>query len=1060
MLCRLIFSFSIVLSSGLLWGKEFFVAPHGNNQNKGSVGAPFKTIQHGVNALSPGDTLTILPGRYHEAVLWRFNGSPRKITTVRAQIPGTVLLHGDVPVSGFKAVPGKNNCFVLPYPQMPEGVNESDTYNVYKKDDSFVVSPHASYNAYSYDAAKKLLYIATSDGKAPEFHAITVSRIPRYGFNVLPVKGKVRNVVIEGLSARGFSRIGLTAHSSLWGFSISSGENCIIRNCNSYLNEGGISFYASDKCRIENCRGYANGTSKFVVGGNFGGYSCKNSTIDNCFSFKSRTGGAKFYGTNFCNTISNTISIEDYRGHLRIKPNDKGSKFINNYAPGLVGCYRNYNCVFVRNDYDPEGKGGPTSLILKKRHVTSFPNDFADPWNFDLRLQKNSQLKQGFAGTDFYFVSPSGNDKNDGRSVKSPWKSLKNVPDGATVYLLPGTYAGGLELTASNVTVAGRGQHAPILIKGGKNGLLVKGNNTTLKLLEFSGQSGSAVVLSKGKLTVERCHFTKLGNCVSVLDSGSVHIAHSNVAADVKNILSGEKITGSFLHNISKHSPKKLFSCSNAPAPQKELSFDGLPLGTYFFLCVPQELKANNITANATSSTTAEVYWTMNCTPGSRLYYKESTAKAYKMLSGIAKDSFFHSISLRELKPDTQYDFYLSFQPKINYTVGSSCLPRDLDLRKLKSASTKSFSFRTPAKDRAPRTWYVAVNGNDKNSGDKTAPFRTVSRAALATAPGDTVIIGEGTYTEIVYITASGKKGKPITFKAAPRAEVWFEGAHRRFCRAFVLWGKEYLNFDGLRFKEFGTEFPNGSGSFVVFGGGNITISRCMHDGRGQGYSCPFFNARYTKNFTLTQSVCIDGMTAMTMVEADNVKITNNIFKKPSIWVAAFLLSDKGKFLFANNIVTDNIRAKISQSPLHFSHWENIIEKNNIYFMRYPRELRKITGCWINGKYVQMTLDEFYKKKGEDGKSFFIDPGIKVLSTQLCWKNNAERERDMKKGMLFFKKNNIEEDGKNPQKTTQYRHWNFEDFFAPEIYKKYKIGLNDALFKDVSVKPQKGYDQR
>ena len=50
------------------------------------------------------------------------------------------------------------------------------------------------------------------------------------------------------------------------------------------------------------------------------------------------------------------------------------------------------------NDYDKNGKGGPTSLLLKKRHAVTFPEDFADPWNFDLRLQKGSQFKKGFAG--------------------------------------------------------------------------------------------------------------------------------------------------------------------------------------------------------------------------------------------------------------------------------------------------------------------------------------------------------------------------------------------------------------------------------------------------------------------------------------------------------------------------------------------------------------------------------------------------------------------------------------------------------------------------------------
>ena len=150
---RVLFAAAAVLFplSGILCAAEFFVSPAGNDSGKGSLKAPFRTIQTGVNKLKPGDTLTILPGLYRESVKRHFDGDPAKRTTVRAQIPGTVLIHGDRAVTGFKSLPGKSNCYVLPCPQSPQGVNELDTLTMYKKDDTFLNTPHASYGVWSYN---------------------------------------------------------------------------------------------------------------------------------------------------------------------------------------------------------------------------------------------------------------------------------------------------------------------------------------------------------------------------------------------------------------------------------------------------------------------------------------------------------------------------------------------------------------------------------------------------------------------------------------------------------------------------------------------------------------------------------------------------------------------------------------------------------------------------------------------------------------------------------------------------------------------------------------------
>jgi hypothetical protein len=75
-------------------------------------------------------------------------------------------------------------------------------------------------------------------------------------------------------------------------------------------------------------------------------------------------------------------------------------------------------------------------------------------------------------------------------------------------------------------------------------------------------------------------------------------------------------------------------------------------------------------------------------------------------------------------------------------------------------------------------TYYVSTGGSDYNPGTQSAPFRHLSKGALAaTQPGDTVIVMDGTYDNegqvspnyVVTLYYSGASGNPITFQAQHR---------------------------------------------------------------------------------------------------------------------------------------------------------------------------------------------------------------------------------------------------------------------------------------------------
>ena len=78
------------------------------------------------------------------------------------------------------------------------------------------------------------------------------------------------------------------------------------------------------------------------------------------------------------------------------------------------------------------------------------------------------------------------------------------------------------------------------------------------------------------------------------------------------------------------------------------------------------------------------------------------------------------------------------------------------------------------------RSYVVAPNGSDTNSGKADAPFRTIGRAARVMQAGDTCLVKGGDYYECVTPASSGSEDKPIEIKAAPGERV-------------ILWGTEKL---------------------------------------------------------------------------------------------------------------------------------------------------------------------------------------------------------------------------------------------------------------------------
>ena len=79
---------------------QHYVATTGSNSNNGSINRPYRTIQHAVNQLRPGDTLNIRGGSYHEEIdLSGVSGSNNDPITITNYNDEEVVLDGTVSIT-------------------------------------------------------------------------------------------------------------------------------------------------------------------------------------------------------------------------------------------------------------------------------------------------------------------------------------------------------------------------------------------------------------------------------------------------------------------------------------------------------------------------------------------------------------------------------------------------------------------------------------------------------------------------------------------------------------------------------------------------------------------------------------------------------------------------------------------------------------------------------------------------------------------------------------------------------------------------------------------------
>ena len=485
------------LSFGSAGAAEYFVSLDGSDDNDGlSREAAFATVQRGVDALEPGDTLTIAPGEYFESVRRDRLGSDDATTTIRAEIPGTAVLRGDVPAPEFRKLDGYRFVYVadFDYDGPAQTVNELDTLTVFQGAPN-VAELEFTPGTFRHDIESRRLYLSTSDGKPPHTHSYSVSVLSGNGLDLSSPRREVgpRRVIVEGLAATGFNIA--QAGPGGYGIALSNARDCVVRDCRAWMNGWGIevSSEATDAGGnvIERCVAWAN-DSPFAnsrIGGLIG-LRHRGDVIRDSVAYLNANCGIYLRVDADPEKASRLTSNLAWgnRWNFIIKGNPGGVNISERNVEGVSATGPDAGRINPIHNLLLSGGVGqqeaPGTIEIDNEDNLDLRQEFADPDNRDYRLQATSRFRgTGPDGADrgpfpyeanIFFVRPDGDDGADGLSVANAWRTVargtRDLRPGDTLYLAPGEYREDVDLRAGSadgeaVSIRGRG-HGPVTVSG------------------------------------------------------------------------------------------------------------------------------------------------------------------------------------------------------------------------------------------------------------------------------------------------------------------------------------------------------------------------------------------------------------------------------------------------------------------------------------------------------------------------------------------------------------------------------------------------------------------
>ena len=267
------------------------------------------------------------------------------------------------------------------------------------------------------------------------------------------------------------------------------------------------------------------------------------------------------------------------------------------------------------------------------------------------------------------------------------------------------------------------------------------------------------------------------------------------------------------------------------------------------------------------------------------------------------------------------------------------------------------YTLRAPAA--GSKAYYVAPNGDDRNSGSEGAPFRTINKAAQVAQAGDVVTIGAGTYRESVNVRNAGTATRPIVFQAAERGAVVLTGGKYHFVPTGFNGGVKqdgavYVTLRGLVFDDYAPKIRRTSARAAVGAIRGWTIEDCLFTDSGysgldiRGDSVTVVRSTFEDHHTLAMSAAaarekplLRGLTV-----ADVILRRNNTRPDPLSGSASTKVT---KFYRTTETVIDNVESYDNNGP---GLW---FDTNNTHFVVRNSYIHDNVGPSGRGLFIEIS---------------------------------------------------------------------------------------------------------
>ena len=225
---------------------------------------------------------------------------------------------------------------------------------------------------------------------------------------------------------------------------------------------------------------------------------------------------------------------------------------------------------------------------------------------------------------------------------------------------------------------------------------------------------------------------------------------------------------------------------------------------------------------------------------------------------------------------------------------------------------------------------YVSVDGIDSNTGSACSPWATIQHAANSAQPGQTILVGDGTYPEQVTIMTSGNANGWITFKSVNKWGAKIAPTALSSYGWIVATGGGAIGY--ITIQDFDISGPDNSSYGVrVIGSNTQLIGNNIHH-IGTATSCNSGGAISVSNgsnITIDGNVVSDVSPLRTSssrcnhmhgmyLQGSNVTVTNNIVDQ--VWQGFGIQVAAGNvtnYMISNNTLFNNgdSRSSFGQSP-------------------------------------------------------------------------------------------------------------------------------------------------